>query len=172
MSCILRQFNKRWTITMMMLTRTILISALLLSSAYAQPATAPQPAPAFVPVPVLVGVPANGCVWAGRPFSDGAGFCVADKVMQSCTQGKWAREANSDGGHGALADTRRGATDGSLADAGHAGGQQDRRDGLPQSIFQSGGFILRDASRSLSSGAHSRDPLAMLLRMRSSKPSW
>jgi hypothetical protein len=27
--------------------------------------------------------------------------------------------------------------------------------------------ILRDASRSLSSGAHSRDPLAMLLRMRS-----
>jgi hypothetical protein len=26
--------------------------------------------------------------------------------------------------------------------------------------------ILRDASRSLSSGAHSRDPLAMLLRMR------
>src|SRR5882762_1142992 len=27
-------------------------------------------------------------------------------------------------------------------------------------------WILRDASRSLSSGAHSRDPLAMLLRMR------
>src|ERR1700693_814814 len=29
------------------------------------------------------------------------------------------------------------------------------------------GSILRDASRSLSSGAHSRDPLEMLLRMRS-----
>jgi hypothetical protein len=36
-----------------------------------------------------------------------------------------------------------------------------------QGTFQFGGIILRDASRSLSSGAHSRDPLAMLLRMRS-----
>jgi hypothetical protein len=35
------------------------------------------------------------------------------------------------------------------------------------SIFRFSGFILRDASRSLSSGAHSRDPLAMLVRMRS-----
>jgi hypothetical protein len=38
---------------------------------------------------------------------------------------------------------------------------------LRQSIFHLNGFILRDASLSLSSGAHSRDPLAMLLRMRS-----
>jgi hypothetical protein len=91
---------------MMMLTRTILISALLLSSAYAQPAPPPQPAPVFVPVPVLVAVPPNGCVWAGRPFSDGAGFCVADKIMQACNQGKWAREGNSDGCHGALVDPR------------------------------------------------------------------
>ena len=44
----------------------------------------------FVPVPILVQVPANGCVWAGRPFSDGAGFCVAEKVMQTWNQGKWA----------------------------------------------------------------------------------
>jgi hypothetical protein len=33
-----------------------------------------------------------------------------------------------------------------------------------QGIFQLGGSILRDASRSLSPGAHSRDPLAMLLQ--------
>jgi hypothetical protein len=95
---------------MIMLTRTILISALLLSSAYAQPAPSPpegtQPTPMFVPVPVLVPVPTNGCVWAGRPFSDGSGFCVADKVMQTCNQGKWGREGASDGCHGALADTK------------------------------------------------------------------
>jgi hypothetical protein len=30
--------------------------------------------------------------------------------------------------------------------------------------FHFNGFILRDASLSLSSGAHSRDPLAMLLQ--------
>jgi hypothetical protein len=91
---------------MSMLTRTILISALLLSFAFAQQAPTPQPAPVFVPVPVLVAVPPNGCVWAGRPFSDGAGFCLADKVMQTCTQGKWTREGNSDSCHGALVDTR------------------------------------------------------------------
>ena len=97
---------------MLMLTRTTLISALLLSSAYAQPAppppAGPQPTPMFVPVPVLapVPVPTNGCVWAGRPFSDGSGFCVADKVMQTCNQGKWGREGASDGCHGALADTK------------------------------------------------------------------
>lgn len=94
---------------MIMLTRTTLISAVLLSSAYAQPAPpsaeVPQLTP-FVPVPVLVPVPTNGCVWAGRSFSDGSGFCVADKVMQTCNQGKWGREGASDGCHGALADTR------------------------------------------------------------------
>jgi hypothetical protein len=95
---------------MIMLTRTILISAPLRSSAYAQPAPTPpegpQPTPIFVPAPVLVPVPTNGCVWAGRPFSDGSGFCVADKVMQTCNQGKWGREGASDGCHGALADTK------------------------------------------------------------------
>ena len=41
---------------------------------------------------------------------------------------------------------------------------------VPTRVFLSSiaASILRDASRSLSSGAHSRDPLAMLLRMRSS----
>src|SRR5258708_8460542 len=38
-----------------------------------------------------------------------------------------------------------------------------RRMQSSQSIFHFIGSILRDASRSLSSGAHSRDPLAMLL---------
>ena len=56
-------------------------------------------------MPVMVPLPPNGCVWAGRPFSDGAGFCVADKVLQTCTIGKWSRET-SEGCRGALADTR------------------------------------------------------------------
>jgi hypothetical protein len=48
-------------------------------------------------------------------------------------------------------------------------GRNSRKSGNPElfetwGIFQFGGFILRDASRSLSSGAHSRDPLVMLLR--------
>jgi hypothetical protein len=110
-SCSLWPYQQRRTI-MMTLTRTILSSALLLSSsfasAYAQSAP-PAPAisqPMFDPMPVMVPLPPNGCVWAGRPFSDGAGFCVADKVMQTCTLGKWAREANSEGCRGALADTR------------------------------------------------------------------
>jgi hypothetical protein len=90
---------------MRMLARTILISALLSSAAYAQQQ---QPAPMFDlgPGPVLVPLPPNGCVWAGRPFSDEAGFCVADKVMQTGNQGKWGREVNSEGCRGALVDTR------------------------------------------------------------------
>jgi len=94
---------------MVLLTRTILINAVLLSSAYSQPASSPlggsQMAPTFEQAPVLVPLPPNGCVWAGRPFSDGAGFCVADKVLQTCTIGRWARE-NSEGCRGALVDSR------------------------------------------------------------------
>jgi hypothetical protein len=89
---------------MMMLFRTISISALLLGSAHAQQAS-PVSAPMFDSMPVMVPLPPNGCVWAGRPFSDGAGFCVADKVLLTCTIGKWSRET-SDGCRGALADTR------------------------------------------------------------------
>ena len=93
---------------MMTMTRTILLSVFLLSSANAQQAATPaagQGAPPFEPFTLMVPLPANGCVWAGRPFSDGAGFCVADKVLQTCTIGKWSRES-SDGCRGALADTR------------------------------------------------------------------
>jgi hypothetical protein len=93
---------------MMTLTRTTLITALLVSSAYAQqtqPLGGPPLGPLYDQMPVMVPLPPNGCVWAGRPFSDGAGFCVADKILQTCTIGKWSRE-NSDGCRGALADTR------------------------------------------------------------------
>ena len=45
-----------------------------------------------------------------------------------------------------------------------------RKSGGRYRIFQFSGFILRDASRSLSSGARSRDPLAMLLWIRSLDP--
>ncbi len=93
---------------MMMLTRTTLISALLLSSAHAQQALPPGGADLapFEAMQVMVPLPPNGCVWAGRPFSDGAGFCVADKIMQTCNLGKWSREANSEGCRGAFANTR------------------------------------------------------------------
>jgi hypothetical protein len=93
-----------------MLARTILISVLLFSTAYAQPAPSPQVSselpPIFVPEPTTLPVPANGCVWAGRSFSEGAGFCIADKVMQVCTAGKWGREGASEGCRGALADSK------------------------------------------------------------------
>jgi hypothetical protein len=89
---------------MLMLFRTISISALLIGSAHAQQAP-PLAAPMFDSMTVMVPLPPNGCVWAGRPFSDGAGFCVADKVLQTCTIGKWSREI-SEGCRGALADTR------------------------------------------------------------------
>jgi hypothetical protein len=94
---------------MAVLARTILISALLFSAAYAQPAPSPtvgpQSMPNFFPEPVLP-VPPNGCVWAGRSYSEGAAFCIADKIIQICTAGKWAREGASEGCHGALADTK------------------------------------------------------------------
>jgi hypothetical protein len=94
---------------MAVLARTIFISALLFSPAYAQPASSstvgPQSMPNFFPEPVLP-VPANGCVWAGRSYSEGASFCIADKVIQICTAGKWAREGASEGCHGALADSK------------------------------------------------------------------
>ncbi len=83
---------------------TISIGALLLGSAYAQQ-TPPPAAPMFDSMPVVIPLPPNGCVWAGRSFSDGAGFCVADKVLQTCTIGKWSREI-SEGCRGAMADTR------------------------------------------------------------------
>jgi len=91
--------------------RTILISALLLSAARAQPA---PPAPALLPdadqlspfYAPLVPVPPNGCAWASRSFSDGAGFCVADRVMQICAAGKWVRENATEGCRGAVSDTK------------------------------------------------------------------
>jgi hypothetical protein len=95
---------------MTVLARTILISALLISAAYAQPAPSPtvgpESTPIFVPEPALLPVPPNGCVWAGRSFSEGAGFCTADKIMQICTAGKWTREGAFEGCHGAIASPR------------------------------------------------------------------
>jgi hypothetical protein len=91
-----------------MLAGTILISTLLLSAARAQPAPSPPEADLLSPqyAPALVPVPPNGCAWASRSFSDGAAFCVADKVMQICAAGKWVREGASEGCHGALVNTK------------------------------------------------------------------
>ena len=89
---------------MMMLFRAVTISALLLGSAHAQQ-TPLLAAPMPDSMPAMIPLPPNGCVWAGRSFSDGAGFCVADKVLKTCGIGKWSREI-SEGCRGALADTR------------------------------------------------------------------
>jgi hypothetical protein len=90
-----------------MLARTILMSALLLSAARAQPAAPSRPeADQLPPAYALVPVPPNGCAWAGRSFSDGAGFCITDRFMEICAAGKWVREPASEGCHGALADTK------------------------------------------------------------------
>lgn len=48
----------------------------------------PEPAVAF-PSPAQIPLPPNGCVWAGRSFSDGAQFCVATKLIETCTGGRW-----------------------------------------------------------------------------------
>jgi hypothetical protein len=49
----------------------------------------PEPAVSF-PSPAQIPLPLNGCVWAGRSFSDGAQFCVATKLIETCTGGRWA----------------------------------------------------------------------------------
>lgn len=49
----------------------------------------PEPAMTF-PTPAQIPLPPNGCVWAGRSFSDGAQFCVATKLIETCTSGRWA----------------------------------------------------------------------------------
>ena len=89
---------------MMMLYRTISISALLLCPAYAQQ-TPPLPG-TNVRLHARDGsVATQRLRLVIRAFSDGAGFCIADKVLQTCTIGKWSREI-SEGCRGALADTR------------------------------------------------------------------
>jgi hypothetical protein len=58
-------------------------------------AASAQPAPLSTAEPLVLGSPAqiplpmNGCVWAGRSFSEGAQFCVAARAMETCTSGKW-----------------------------------------------------------------------------------
>jgi hypothetical protein len=104
-------YQQRGAIVLTILARSILMSALLLSAARAQPAAPPPPEadqlpPAYAPGMALVPVPPNGCAWAGRSFSDGAGFCITDRVMQICAAGKWLREPASEGCHGTLADTK------------------------------------------------------------------
>jgi hypothetical protein len=48
----------------------------------------PEPVVAF-PSPAQIPLPPNGCVWAGRSFSDGAQFCVANKLIETCSGGRW-----------------------------------------------------------------------------------
>ena len=68
-------------------------AAALSAPASAQPArevivSPPEPAVSF-PSPAQIPLPPNGCVWAGRSFSDGAQFCVATKLIETCAGGRW-----------------------------------------------------------------------------------
>jgi len=73
------------------------LATLVLSAAMAnaqpgpQPIPIPTPSPVIVPypVPVPIPLPSNGCVWAGRPFSDGAAFCYGKGNQLRCVSGKW-----------------------------------------------------------------------------------
>lgn len=69
-------------------------AAALAGSAAAQPVprevTIPAPETSVVmPAPAQIPLPLNGCVWAGRSFSDGAQFCAASKLLEICGAGKW-----------------------------------------------------------------------------------
>jgi len=66
-----------------------MIGAGLASSALAQTFPA-LPSAALQPVFLSLPVPPGGCVWAGRAFSEGAGFCFAPKVIIKCNSGKWS----------------------------------------------------------------------------------
>lgn len=63
----------------------------LASAAQAEgpPPLPPAPLPAPLLVPLSLPVPPNGCVWAGRAFSEGAEFCFAPRVILKCNAGKW-----------------------------------------------------------------------------------
>ena len=65
-------------------------TVVLVSAALAE--SPPPPSPAPLPpllVPLSLPVPPNGCVWAGRAFSEGAEFCFAPRVILKCNAGKW-----------------------------------------------------------------------------------
>ena len=70
------------------------VSILTIASAQAQPAANPPPPPAApvpitVPIPMQAPLPPNGCVWAGRTYSDGATFCMGAHTQIVCKVGKW-----------------------------------------------------------------------------------
>ena len=70
-----------------------LAGILTIASAQAQPAPSPPPPPApvpiTVPIPMQAPLPQNGCVWAGRTYSDGAAFCMGAHTQIMCKVGKW-----------------------------------------------------------------------------------
>ena len=61
----------------------------LAAAAHAQPAPLSPNEPFIVGAPAQIPLPMNGCVWAGRSFSEGAQFCVAARALETCTSGKW-----------------------------------------------------------------------------------
>jgi hypothetical protein len=69
----------------------IIALGFLPSGATAQqaPSNASAPTPIFIPNPVTVPLPPEGCVWAGRAYSQGAQFCLGVRTGLKCTASKW-----------------------------------------------------------------------------------
>ncbi|SRR5579875_658268 len=81
--------------------------ALLASAAGAQQALPPASGVVCATMPAAsLPVPPNGCIWAGRAFSNGAEFCFAPKVEVTCNDGKWAYGALPSCDSAAPLDTR------------------------------------------------------------------
>lgn len=70
------------------------------------PAPSPPLPPIITPVPVFVPLPPNGCVWAGRPFSNGAEFCFGKGVVMICESGSWKYDRNVGCDSASAVDTR------------------------------------------------------------------
>jgi hypothetical protein len=74
------------------LLRNLSASIVMVTAAQAQPAVSPPPPaplPVTVPIPMQAPLPPNGCVWAGRTYSDGATFCMGAHTQIMCKVGKW-----------------------------------------------------------------------------------
>lgn len=79
---------------MLRFTAAAVRAALLASFALSRTAPAqtfpPSQGLGVPPALLSLPVPPGGCVWAGRAFSEGAGFCFAPRVIMKCNGGKWS----------------------------------------------------------------------------------
>ena len=66
---------------------TIIAMGFLTSGALAQQVGSNAAPPIFVPT--TLPLPPEGCVWAGRAYSEGAQFCVGTRMGLKCMASRW-----------------------------------------------------------------------------------